>query len=234
MARYKFADLVVEYEPRYDRLRENSRPYEVKYEDNPDISIILTDKFLDDVQEQCPMMSREECEYFFLGQRFYYRLLDFGGCMVHSSAVMMNGEAYLFTAPSGTGKSTHTALWQEAFGSDKAKIINDDKPAVRKKDGKYYAYGTPFSGKSNLNINLRVPLKAICILERGEENAIQRIAPGDAVFFFLTQTVRSVKPERMDTLLEIMDDLLTEIPVYKMQCNISTDAARMAYEAMKG
>lgn len=228
------ADLLVEYEPRYDRLRRNSLPYVVDTPREPDIRTGLSEETLDLAAQEYPELTREDSEYFFLGQRFYYYLLDFGGCMLHASAVMMNGEAYLFSAPSGTGKSTHTALWQQAFGSDKAEILNDDKPAIRRIDGKFYAYGTPFSGKSDLNINTRVPLRALCILERGAQNAIRRVEPKEAIGFLLTQTVRSTRDRRMDSLLQILDELLREIPVYKMQCTISTDAARMAYEAMRG
>lgn len=233
MPKYKFADLVVEYSTRYSKLTEYSLPYLTDCDSAADIIIELDDEKLSMLQEKYPEMTAEECEYFFTGQAFYSRLLAKDGCMIHSSAVMMDNAAYLFTAPCGTGKSTHTALWQKAFGSDRAKILNDDKPAVRKLDGIYYAYGTPFSGKNKLSVNAKIPLKAICILERGEENHIRRIDPREAILFFLTQTIRPKDAERMDMLLKFIDGLLETIPVYKMQCNISTDAAITAYEAMK-
>lgn len=230
---FKFADLVVEYYTNYDRLTRNSEPYKTGFEDNPDISIIITEEYMDYLDDKCKRMSREECEYFFTGQRFYYRLLDFGGIMLHASAVMMDNQAYLFTAPSGVGKSTHTALWQKIFGSDRAKIINDDKPAIRKMDGKFYAYGTPFSGTSDLNLNVKVPLKAICILERGEENAIERVNPKDHIYFFMSQTIRPKDQRRMDLMLDFLNDMLENVPVYKMKCNMNSDAAVMAYKKMK-
>ena len=74
--------------------------------------------------------------------------------LLHSSAVVVDGYAYLFSADSGTGKSTHTGLWKQHFG-DRAYIINDDKPAIRKVDGEWYVFGTPWSGKTDTSVNPR-------------------------------------------------------------------------------
>ena len=125
------------------------------------------------VKEKQPHLSDEDCEYMSTGASFYYQLLGFDGMLLHSSAVVMGGEAYLFSAPCGTGKSTHTALWRKVFGEDRAVILNDDKPALRLEDGVWYAYGTPWSGKTDQNLNIKVPLKGICILTRSEENHIE-------------------------------------------------------------
>ena len=73
--------------------------------------------------------------------------------MVHASAVEVDGKAYLFSADSGTGKLTHTKQWQNYFGKERALIINDDKPAIRKDKNGWAAYGTPFSGKTDENLN---------------------------------------------------------------------------------
>ena len=81
-----------------------------------------------------------------VGEAFYARLLQYDGMLLHASCVEKDGKAYLFSAKSGTGKSTHTHLWLRAFPD--SRIINDDKPAVRRMDGTFYACGTPFSGKN--------------------------------------------------------------------------------------
>lgn len=75
------------------------------------------------------------------------------------------------------GKSTHTKQWQKYFGADQAIIINDDKPVLRRLEDGWYAYGTPFSGKTDENVNKKVKLQGICMLERGE-NRIRQIQPG--------------------------------------------------------
>ena len=152
--------------------------------------------------------------------------------MLHSSAVIMDGRAYLFSATSGTGKSTHTELWQKVFGKDRAKILNDDKPAIRITRDGIFACGTPWSGKTDLNINEAVPLAGICFLERSEENWIKRIPGGSAIAKLLNQTIRPIDESEMSTLLTHVDKVLSEVPTYTMGCNISEEAAVMAYKAM--
>lgn len=178
-----------------------------------------------------PHLTEAERELMVTGRDFYTNLLSFGGFMLHSSAVAVDNRAYLFSAPSGTGKSTHTGLWLKYFG-DRAVIINDDKPAIRRVGGEALAYGTPWSGKSDLNVNVGVPIGGICVLSRSETNHIQPMDEGEAIFSILNQTIRPENEEQMDILLSLLDDVLKDVPVYKMGCNISIDAAKMAYEAM--
>ena len=89
----------------------------------------------------------DSSEYTWFGYRFYCELIHHSGFFLHASAVSLDNRAYLFSADSGTGKSTHTGLWLEYFGKGRAFLINDDKPALRKGDSGYLACGTPFSGK---------------------------------------------------------------------------------------
>lgn len=178
-----------------------------------------------------PGINEDSAENIFTADYFYTSLLNFGGFMLHSSAVEVDGKAYLFTAPSGTGKSTHTGLWLKLFG-DRARIINDDKPAIRFIDGKAYAYGTPWSGKSDLNINTAVPIQGICVLERSENNFIELLDEGTAVFSVLNQTIRPRNAEYMNNLLTILDRVIASVPVWRMGCNISIEAAETAYNAM--
>lgn len=236
MPKYRMADLIVEYAPVYSRLAAQSEKYRLPEAEaegiSPDIHIALTEEFLDRQTRNYPDNTRNDLEYFFVGQRFYLELLRFGGCMVHASAVEMDGYAYLFTAPSGTGKSTHTSQWRKLFG-DRAVILNDDKPAVRKKNGVWQAFGTPFSGSTALNENRAAPVGGLCLLERGEENRIHPIDPKEAVVFFLSQSQRSTRREEMEALLQVMNAFLTAVPVYRMQCTISTEAAQVAFDGMR-
>ncbi|MBO4471084.1 MAG: hypothetical protein J5841_04965, partial [Clostridia bacterium] len=94
--------------------------------------------------------------------------------LFHGSAIAVDGAAYLFTARSGTGKSTHTRLWREMLG-DRAVMVNDDKPLIHLTEDGAVVYGTPWNGKHRLGTNAVVPLKAVCILGRGERNSIRGI-----------------------------------------------------------
>jgi len=139
-----------------------------------------------------PNLSEEDMIYMESGFSFYGNLLRFNGLMLHSSAVALDGKGYLFSGPCGMGKSTHTRLWQSVFG-DEAKVFNDDKPALRRLDGKWFAYGTPWCGKDHININMKVPLAGICFLKQSDENKIRRLTPQEATPLVISQTMRKFK-----------------------------------------
>ena len=115
----------------------------------PDITIRSDWKTL---KEQQPHLSEADCEYLSTGGSFYRQLLRFDGLLLHASAVVVDGRAYLFSAPCGTGKSTHVGLWRQRFG-DEVTVINDDKPAIVFQGDTPYLCGTPWSGKTALNNN---------------------------------------------------------------------------------
>ena len=165
------------------------------------------------------------------GAQFYRQLLELGGMMLHSSAVEYDGYAYLFSGPSGMGKSTHTGLWCSVF--DSARVINDDKPALRRIDGVWHAYGTPWSGKTRLNINTKVKVAGICFLERGKENKIRRLSQKEAIINIIAQTTRKKLTEvNMNALLNTVEQLLLDVPVFEMECLPDVDAVYTAYNAM--
>ena len=179
-----------------------------------------------------PNLSMDDFEYITTGGNFYRQLLPFDGMLLHSSAVVMDGYAYLFSAPSGTGKSTHTTMWREAFGYDRVLMLNDDKPALRLENGRWFAYGTPWSGKTAQNINMRVPLGGICILTRGETNEIVPFSGTQAVLAVLEQTMRPASAEDRGKLLELISNLLDSVPIWKLKCTPTLDAARVSQKAM--
>ena len=224
---YRIAGLQVEMES-FGRTVSQAEPYRCEPVDKVDIVIQSNAKAL---KERAPYLSDDSCEYLSTGGSFYRQLLSFDGMLLHSSAVMVDGRAYLFSAPCGTGKSTHTQLWLREFGH-RAKILNDDKPALRLEDGLWYAYGTPWSGKHDYSINTKVPLAGICLLNRGEENKIAPYGGAKAVHDILAQTARSADPSFMIKLLELLDKLVTMVPVWKLECNMETDAVEVAYNAM--
>ena len=177
-------------------------------------------------------LTENEAVYLESGFQFYYNLLLFEGLMLHASAVEYNGKAYLFSADSGTGKSTHTRLWQKVYG-DKVQNFNDDKPALRRIDGKWYAYGTPWCGKDGINQNKKVPLGGICFLKRGEQNKICPMSDRDAVINIIRQSTRKLaKVEGMDVLLSLVDNLIREIPIFELECLPNEEAAILSSTTM--
>lgn len=187
----------------------------------------------DKVKSRHPELDDDMGEYISTGFNFYKKLLEYNGIMLHSSVVGFDGKAYLFTADSGVGKSTHTKLWLELLG-DRAFILNDDKPALRFMDGEWFAFGTPWSGKHDISENIGLPIEGIAVLSRGEENKITLFNGREAVKLIIKQTNRPKKKEDCEIFLQLLEKLFTEIPVWKLECNTSLEAAEIAYKAMTG
>lgn len=214
-----------------DRILNQSVDYICDYTGEPDIKIAVERDVLERVKQRNPQLSLDDCEYLLTGGRFYAGLLDYSGLMLHSSAVVYENKVYLFSAPCGTGKSTHTSLWCKRFG-DAAMILNDDKPAIRFVDGKFYAYGTPWSGKTPANINMRVPLGAIAFIERAEKNSIELFDVQTAFAGILSQTLRIKDMDNLDKVVPLVENLVKNVKVYKLKCNMELDAVDVAYNAM--
>ena len=224
---YRIADLTVEI-PAAGGIAPRCKDYITDSDGEPDI--VIDEKLFH--YEKLGEYTKEFIEYMSSGAQFYRQLLDLGGMMLHSSAVEYDGYAYLFSGPSGMGKSTHTGLWCSVF--DTARVINDDKPALRQIDGVWYAYGTPWSGKTTLNVNTRARIAGICFLERGSENKIRRLSKKEALINVIAQTTRKKLTEiRMDMMLSTVDRLLEDVPVFELECLPDKNAVFTAYEAMR-
>lgn len=195
----------------------------------PDIVISSSDFCLSDY----PELSEDVAAYCEAGRLFHWALPKFSAMMLHASAVAAEGGAFLFSAPCGTGKSTHTRLWQELLGS-KAVVLNDDKPTLRRIDGVWYAYGTPWCGKDYINTNARAPLAGICFLQQARENRIRRLSPKEALFRLFDQTSHGLIRAKVDRQLSLIGDLIEKIPVYLLENRPELDAARLSYETMQG
>ena len=161
------------------------------------------------------------------------RLPFYDTILLHGSALCADGEGYLFTAPSGTGKSTHARLWREAFG-ERVVMINDDKPLLLVRPEGVKVYGTPFRGKHGLGGDRSAPLRAIAVLSRGTDNAIRPLSAGDAMGALLRQVYRPADREAMAATLTLLQTLCRTVRFYALSCNMDPSAARVAFEGMKG
>lgn len=154
------------------------------------------------------------------------------GFLLHGSAVEYNGGAYLFCAKSGVGKTTHTLLWRSEFG-DAVGVINGDKPIIRRmENGTFNVYGTPWSGKENMNTNTSAPLKAICFIERGDHNECVEIDKKEAVKRLMTQVMMLGDRALMMTQIKLIDQMLKSVPTYRLVCLPDSEAAHVSFDAM--
>ena len=152
--------------------------------------------------------------------------------LFHGSVIAVDGEAYLFTAKSGTGKSTHARLWRERFG-ERAVMINDDKPLLHVGEKGVTAFGTPWNGKHHLGGNLSARLKALCILQRDSANHIEPVSPEEAFPMLLQQCYRPETGEGLIQTLELLDRLSRQVKLYRLGCNMEPEAAEVSYQGMQ-
>ncbi len=222
------ADLVVELEDSAN-LSSLTSEYALDIKIKPHIEIHSKDYRLDSY----PALSECDAHYMESGWFFYRELLKFNGVYLHSSAVEYKGKAYLFSGPCGMGKSTHTGLWMDTFG-DEVKLFNDDKPALRRLEDRWYAYGTPWSGKNHININMKVPLAGMCFLKQAPENKIRRLDAMEALQKILPQTLHRFRLEaNTNLLLSNLDKLIREIPIFELENRPEPAAAQLSYETMR-
>lgn len=223
---YEIAGLKVEMEPRFDRLKRQSETYKSSGEPilrlNPD--------FCAETALSC--RTEEDREYIYSSAAFCREIIPHGRFFLHASAVVLDGEAYLFSAPSGMGKSTHTALWLKQF--EGSYILNDDKPVIFPENERVTVWGTPFSGKTNLQVNRGVRLRAICFLKQGDRNSITPITEDRAIALTLNNTYRPKNSGNMELLLDMVGRVVETADIFEMSCKNEPAAAEMSYNAMKG
>lgn len=239
-ANYKIAGKVAEINSIYDEVHSYCADY--KTAEKADYSVTVTQ---DNIEYERERSAREDeaegrpvMEYSdsYLEELAVYRqiaeqMTEYDTILFHGSVVAVDGEAFLFTAKSGTGKSTHTRLWREYFG-DRAVMVNDDKPLISIGET-VTVYGTPYNGKHRLGTNIAVPLKALCILTRAEVNCIEPITLSQAYPMLLQQVYRPTDAMKMQKTLTLIDRLAEKTKLYQLGCNMDISAAVTAYEGMR-
>lgn len=181
---------------------------------------------------QHPTLSLTNFEYMYTGEAFANRLAYLGGLVMHGSAIAFDGKGVVFSAPSGTGKSTHAGLWKQ-FYKDHVVHVNDDKPALRFEQGEPHVYGTPWSGKTDTNSNVSAPLHAIVFLKQAPVNRIQRLSLSDAMTYIHRETVRPFYDEALGrTVLATTERLIRSVPVFLLECTISEQAVNLVKNSL--
>ncbi len=239
--KYKIADKVVEVNSIYDEVHEYCADY---LTDEPaDYAVTTTQADIDFEREKSAredeiegiptrQFSDRYLEELAVYRKIAEKMIDYDTILFHGSVVAVDGVGYLFTAKSGTGKSTHTRLWREYF-RDRAVIVNDDKPLLKITDSGVLAYGTPYNGKHRLGTNISVPLKALCILTRSADNHIESITRNQTYTMLLQQVYRPADMLKIAKTLELVDRLADTVKLYRLGCNMDKSAAKVAYEGMQ-
>lgn len=225
------AGLIIEVKLRWKYTYDQCREYLYEGDEKPVFTVFATNEQLDAENKKTPEYSYEILESTCVYRNICEKILEYNGILIHSAAISVDNEAYLFTANSGTGKTTHINLWLEKFG-ERAFIINGDKPILRKTDKGIFVYGTPWCGKEGFNKNINVKLKGICIIERACENKIEVCEKKESLTFLLSQTSRPKNIKSTDLMLNNLEEIIENIPVYKLGCNMEKEACEVAYNMM--
>ena len=227
------ADKYIEINSVYDALRNFFKDYLVT-DVTPDFSVSLNQEDISAEQEVTSenQFSPTYLETLALLRKLAEILPSHNRILMHGASISYNEHAYLFTAPSGTGKSTHIRLWKKYLGDD-VKIVNGDKPFISLED-EPVIYGSPWAGKENWHRNCKMPLKGICFVQRGTTNSIRRIEASDCLSLLFKQVYLPADTLAAGITLELAEMIITKVPLYVLTCDMSEDAVRCSFEALTG
>lgn len=234
----KVAGVTYEVDYRYTYIEKMFRDYILSDNDITNkkdiIKISYTDNDIQRCSKLCPEGSSQAYkEYICIMDKIASMLPSLNMILMHGAAIEYGGKGYIFTAHSGTGKSTHISLWKKFLG-DRVRVINGDKPELTFDDSKVYVHGAPWCGKEGWQTNTSAPLAGICLLRRGQQNKISKINPGQYIEFFIEQFYFGKGDNVILNVIDIFHKIANRVPFYLLECNISEEAAKCSFEALTG
>ena len=199
----------------------------------PDIKVTVRNE---DIEKEKRGINTTENKEIYIETISAYRKIanqavDFGVLLMHGAVIATSGCSYMFSAPSGIGKTTHIKQWLR--NDPEAFVVNGDKPMIRIMDGNVLACGTPWSGNEHMNTNTMVPLKAIILMERSDNNHIMRIPFAQAYPYLVQQTYIPKNVEKAKKALGLLLELGTKVSFFRFQCNnFRDDCFETSYTAL--
>lgn len=230
----RVADLSIKINYKYSYIERQCEAWADKSRRAADLEVEVSDEEIETEYKEflSDGVTRGMCESVCIYRSIAKKLIAFLAFVMHGAVIELDGKAYVFTAKSGVGKTTHTKLWLEYF-EGRASYINGDKPIIRYKNGNWYAYGTPWMGKEKFGAPKCAPIQSICFIERGEKNEIRNIDDKEVVDRLFHQLFLPQNPETLMRFMELVDRMVRELPFFVLKCNISFEAVEVAYEALK-
>lgn len=230
MFRIRLAGITVEIDNRHNLVFEQCKDY-LCDDCAPAFRVAVSTAETQAYQASCGRpMTLPEAESYLLYRRICERMPKYGVFLLHAAVVEMEGRGYAFSARRGTGKSTHTELWESHF-KGRATVINGDKPLIRRApDGRFWAYGTPWCGKEGRGVNRRCPLNAICFLEQGTKNHVSVTSTADAAARIMEATVLPPDADSRDRMAALVGAAVRDIPALTLSCRPDAEAVEVAYE----
>ncbi len=222
------ADVVVGIDNKYEYIRNMCRDY---ISSAPSIfTVSATDAEIEREKPDGFPYPSEYLETLAIYRKISEKLADFDAFLMHGVLMDVEGHGILLCAESGTGKSTHAALWQRLLG-ERLRIINGDKPLIRIMDSLPYGYGTPWCGKEEINENSKVHLRDICFIKRSLENSVREMEKSE-VLARLIPAVHIPENGNAAKMLETLDAVAKSVRFFEISCNMDISAAETAYKTI--
>lgn len=149
---------------------------------------------------------------------------------IHASAIIYQDEVILISAPSQTGKSTHARFWKEVYPL--VQFLNDDKPLIKYEDNEFFVYGSPFSGKTSVNQNMKKKLKSIIFIEQGEKDQVEVMSVKEKIEELMRNILRPEDAKLWDQVTSELSQLINEIPIYKLKATKSIQAVHTLHQVL--
>ncbi len=224
--------VIIKIEHHYDYIREACEEFIVEEDLVPDITVSVTEEDINNcAQQQKRVFPDSYLEATCFYQILLYRLVSHGYFLMHSVAVVMDQQAYIFMARSGVGKSTHAKLWEKCF-PNQAVILNGDKPLFSFKGDVLMVHGSPWKGKERYGYNASVPVKGIAFIERSENNSIQTADEKYILTKLFQQVALPKEQPDLGIFLNFLSKAVKTVPFYRLSCNMEPEAAVIAYKGM--
>ena len=233
MITIKIAELAIGIDNKYKGIERLAKDYLT--DEEPKFTVQVTDE---EIEEERISSQTDFAPSYYESIIAYRKIAEilpsYDAFLFHGSVIEYKGKAYVITAHSGVGKTTHTRLWMSEFG-DEVKILNGDKPTVRIINGEAYACGTPWQGKENYGRNSICKIAGFAFLTRAEENRAYEIEPSEAVMRFMSQIYlpKKSKSALAKTML-LADRVLKDVKLVHLECNMQPEAAHVCRAALTG
>lgn len=223
------SNLKIKIMHKFDYTSDFCKDYKSSFK-NPDIIATADENAVLNEKKLVPAAPIEACESLCIYRAIADELPQFNRFVFHGAAIKYNDNAYLFTAPSGTGKTTHVNLWKEFLGEE-VEIINGDKPIIHI-DNEVLVYGTPWAGKEGYQNNINAPLHAICVLKQSKVNKITKLENSAAIKQLMPQIYMPQNAVALSKTLELLGKLIQTVPIYILECDISEEAFKTSYNGI--
>lgn len=159
-------------------------------------------------------------------------LLPFRRCLFHGAAFLWRGKAWIFTAPSGTGKTTQYVLWKMLYG-DEIGVLNGDKPVLESRDNSLWVHPSPWMGKEGMGRAESAPLGGVIYLAQGQENTIRLMRPRESVVPIFAQFLFTASgPEEVEQVCCLEEDMLRTVPVWLLTNRGDEASARLTHDTI--